>query len=180
MTLAQRIIVYASWYKGKKEKKGNSGFEDPVFEKEMKGIGWYLQAAWCAFFTKLLGKKAIEDDSELMKDPAFLKAWLDQANGSAKQTFDRVKKAGFFETGSVPEAGCLVIWLLGDGPSGHAGIVESVNTKTNTMYTIEGNTNGSGSREGDQVAGKPRTINREPAPGRLNVYGYIYLRRKKK
>ncbi|RYY09100.1 MAG: CHAP domain-containing protein, partial [Chitinophagaceae bacterium] len=126
------------------------------------------------FFVLLIWKKVFRKDTEALA--SILKTF----NGSAKQTADRVKKEGYFETGTEPEPGAICIWLNGNGPAGHAGIVKSTSKKTNTMYNVEGNTNGAGSREGDRVnANKPRTIKREFQPNGLNVYLYIYPRKKK-
>lgn len=170
MTIVQTFISYAKWYVGRKEKKGNSGFDNSDFEMEMRKAGWLKGDPWCATFVKMVFRKLFTGD--LL---AFVNV---QFNASAKQTFDRVKKAGIFETGDQPEPGAVVIWLHGHGPSGHAGMVEKVDAKINTMTTVEGNTNASGSREGDRVAEKLRTINRAFTATGLNVYGYIYPRRK--
>ncbi|WP_316743430.1 CHAP domain-containing protein [Pedobacter antarcticus] len=170
MTATQKIIAYAEWYIGQLEKKGNSGFVDPKFEKEMIGAGWQKGDPWCASFVRMVALKVFTGELQA--------AVRSQFNASAKQTFDRVKKAGIFATGDQPEEGAIAVWLNGKGPAGHIGIVKTVNLKTNTMNTIEGNTNASGSREGDRVAAKPRTIKRDFAPSGLNVYGYIYLRLK--
>lgn len=172
MNTVQKLIAYASWYDGRKEKKGNSGFENEAFEKEMKTTGWYLGAAWCMFFVILIWKKVFKEDKEAYA--SILKTF----NGSAKQTADRVKKEGYWETGDEPEPGAICIWLLGNGPSGHAAIVKSKDLKTNTMYNVEGNTNGAGSREGEVVnANKARTIKRPFQAKGLNVYLYIYPRK---
>lgn len=169
-TIRQKLIAYAEWYIGQKEKKGNSGFEDEGFQKELTNAGWYIGAAWCAFFVKVVVKKLFTGD--------LLKAVNAQFNGSAKQTFDNVKRAGTFETGDVPEDGCICVCLLGHGPSGHMYIVKNAGIEANTATTIEGNTNAAGSREGDRVARKLRTNKRAFQPSGLNVYGYIYLREK--
>lgn len=174
MTIVEKIIAYASWYDGRKEKKGNTGWEDAKFEKEMVSAGWYLKAPWCAFFVKMILTKVF------INEPTLYGPMLRQFNGSAKQSADNVIKAGNFETGNTPEPGAIVIFLLGNGPSGHMGIVKSVDLKNNTMYNIEGNTNGAGSREGEVVnAWKPRTIKRAFQANGLNVYKYIYPRLKK-
>lgn len=171
MNYAQKLIAYSKWYVGRKEKKGNSGFIDPKFEKEMISAGWYKGAAWCAFFVLMVVKKVLTG--------TLLAAAIKQFNGSAKQTFDNVKKAGTFETGTEPEEGAICVWLHGNGPSGHMAIVEDPLKHVNTMGTIEGNTNDAGNREGEVVAEKLRTIDRPFNPAGLNVYGYIYLREKK-
>lgn len=174
MNVVEKIIAFASWYDGYSEKKGNSGFADASFEAEMKSVGWYKGAPWCMFFVFLIWKKVFRNDVDALK--SILKTF----NGSAKQTADRVKKDGYFETGDTPEPGAICIFLLGNGPSGHAAIVKTVEKKNNTMYDIEGNTNGFGSRDGEVVnANKPRTIKRDFQPAGLNPYLYIYPRKKK-
>jgi hypothetical protein len=165
------FISYAKWYVGQMEKPGNSGFKDPSFEKEMVAAGWLKGDPWCATFQKMVFRKLFTGD--------LLAAVNHQFNASAKQTADRVKAAGVFETGTVPEPGAVVLFLHGHGPTGHAGMVETVDFKTNTMHCIEGNTNASGSREGNIVASKPRTITRAFSADGLNVYLYIYPRLKK-
>lgn len=164
--IAQTFIAYAAWYVGQLEKKGNSGFQDPKFEKELKAAGWYFGAPWCAFFIKMVFRKLFSGK--------LYEAVNRQFNGSAKQTFDNVAASGTFLTGDTPRPGAVVIFLKGHGPSGHAGMVEWVDFKTNTMSCIEGNTNATGSREGDRVARKLRTITRDYSEAGLNVYGYIY------
>lgn len=168
MKIAEFIIAAALWYVGKTEKSGNKGFNDAAFEKEMKSVGWYVGGAWCAFFVKLILTKAYRNNPEL------LKAVIKYCNGSAMQTFNNIKNSGVLEVGDVPMPGAVVIWKLGHGPSGHAAIVMSVSG--NTMYCVEGNTNASGSREGDRVAQKPRTVKRDFQANGLNILGYIYAK----
>jgi len=168
---AAALIAYARWYIGRLEKKGNAGFVDSVFEKEMAAAGWRKGDAWCATFVKMVFRKLFTGDLLALVNKLL--------NAGAKASADNMRKAGIFETGTVPEPGALVYWLHGHGPSGHAGIVEKVDFKTNTMYCVEGNTNASGSREGDRVAAKARTITRPFTKEGLNVYLYVYPRLKK-
>ncbi|WP_285055135.1 hypothetical protein [Pedobacter ginsengisoli] len=170
-TIVTNFIVFTAWYIGRTEKSKNSGFHDPKFEKELTAAGWYKGAPWCAFFIKMVFRKLFTGN--------LLQAVNAQFNGSAKQTFDNVKAGGVFETGLIPEPGAVCVCLLGHGPAGHEFMVEWVDFKSNTMGTIEGNTNASGSREGNCVARKLRTITRSFTPTGLNVYGYIYPRIKK-
>lgn len=173
MTFVEKIIAYAEWYDGRKEKKGNGGFLDEKFEKEMRSAGWYVGGAWCAFFVIMILKKV------LTNEPTLYGPLIRQFNGSAKQSADNVMKAGDFATGDVPERGAICVFLNGKGPSGHMVIVKSFDLKQNVMYCIEGNTNSSGSREGDSVnANKPRTIKRAFKENGLNVYKFIYPRLK--
>jgi hypothetical protein len=62
----------------------------------------------------------------------------------------------------VPEDGCIFVHLLPDG-HGHTGFVERVNDD-GTLATIEGNTDGSGSRTGGCVMRQQR------AAGYAQVY----------
>ena len=165
------IVSYARWYIGQLEKKGNAGFVDPKFEKEMIDAGWRKGDAWCATFGKMVWRKAFKDD--------LLAVVNRNLNAGAKASADNMRKAGIFETGTVPEVGALVMFLHGHGPSGHEGIVASVDLKNNTMSCVEGNTNASGSREGDRVAEKFRTIKRPFSKDGLNVHLYVYPRLKK-
>lgn len=168
MKRANFIVQTVKWYLGRTEKKGNSGFHDVFFERELKSAGWYVGAPWCAFFANMAWLKHLKDSLKLY---AIAKR-LD--SGSALQTFKNYEADENFETGSVPKVGAKVIWTLGHGPSGHQAVVVEVNLKTNTMITVEGNTNSSGSRDGNCVAMKPRTIERPFREKGLNVIGYIY------
>lgn len=168
MSRASKIIGIAASYLGIIEQKPNLGFANDQFELKLLQVGFYPGAPWCAFFVKLVFGEAYYDNKALHYAVAQC------GSGNAQKTFANYKKNGTFKTGSEPKPGAIVIWALGKGTSGHAGIVESVNIDTNTMLCIEGNTNASGSREGDRVARKPRTIKRPFQAAGLNVVGYIY------
>ena len=168
MTRAQRIIAIAQGYIGNKEIKGNQGFENKAFEKKLKQVGFYMGAPWCAFFTKLVYGEAYYDNK--MLHAAVAKC----CSGGALLTLQLHEDNGTFSVGEEPRPGAIIIWRMGAGKSGHAGIVVSVDKDKNTMMTIEGNTNMHGSREGDRVAQKLRTITRDFQKSGLNVTGYIY------
>lgn len=168
MVTARFIVNAARWYIGYTEKPNNGGFTNTSFEKEMLAVGFYKGAPWCAFFTKLILLKAYRNNAALT---AIINS---HCNGSALQTLNNLKNNKIFTIGTVPKVGAVVIWANGKGPAGHAGIVGSVDLDNNTMQCIEGNTNNSGSREGNQVAIKTRTINREFRANGLNIAGYIY------
>jgi hypothetical protein len=168
MSRAARIIAIAQGYIGQLEKKGNHGFVSPDFEKKLREVGFYDGAPWCAFFVKLVYGEAYYDVKILHQ------AITANNTGGALDTLKRHEHAGVFSIGETPKPGAIVIWRMGKGTSGHAGIVKSVDEANNTMTTIEGNTNAHGSREGDRVAEKPRTITRPFQDAGLNVEGYIY------
>lgn len=168
MTTSQFIVSSAEWYVGRTEKKNNAGFNDPAFEREMVSAGWYRGLAWCAFFTKLIYTKAYS------KDPKLSKVVRSRFNGGALATFNNAKADGTFKVSDTPVIGAIAVWQHGSGSSGHVGIVKSIDLKSNTMTCIEGNTNASGSREGDRVAIKLRTISRERKATGLNLKGFIH------
>lgn len=151
------------------EKPGNSGFSNAQFERDMKIIGWYVGAPWCAFVVRYIMLEVYHMNDKILK---VVKSCF---TGGAVDTYNRIVKDGTFSVGSVPKVGAIVIWKHGYGPSGHAGIVESFDLKDNTMYCYEGNTNAAGSREGNTYARKARTIDRPFKADGLNVVGYIYL-----
>lgn len=168
MSRASLILEIAHKYHGILELKPNKGFGNAAFEAKMKAVGFYVGAPWCAFYTKLVFTEAYADHKGMS---AVIKTC---ASGNAQQTLKNFKANGTFATGDVPKVGAIVIWQLGNGTSGHTGIVVEVGKVENTMLTIEGNTNASGSREGDRVARKFRTVNRAFKADGLNVVGYIY------
>ena len=168
MSRAERIIGIAKGYLGQKEVPGNKGFQDKDFEKKMRQVGFYTGAPWCAFFVKLVYGEAYYDVKFLHQ------AVASNNTGGALDTLQRHENAGVFSIGETPKPGAIVIWRMGSGTNGHAGIVVSVDEANNTMETIEGNANLTGSREGCEVDEKPRTITRPFQKNGLNVEGYIY------
>ncbi|MGB4774090.1 MAG: CHAP domain-containing protein [Daejeonella sp.] len=166
MTRAEFIVSAACYYIGQLEKPGNAGFKDANFEKELRSVGWVPGQAWCAYLPKLIYRKAYKDNVRLLKV-------VNSCNtGGAQMTFNNHKTAGTFEVSNDPLPGSIVIWQLGETFKGHAGIVEKM-IDTNTIQTIEGNTNANGSREGDRVARKLRTLNRPFKKDGLNLLGFI-------
>ncbi len=166
MKRADKIIALATRYLNRLEKPDNKGFYNAEFEKEMKVAGWYVGAAWCAFFTKLIWSKAYADYKPLQSVVDRM------ANGGALMTLNNFKNNGQFPITQNALPGSIAIWRMGDGSRGHAGIVVR-KVDANTIETIEGNTNTSGSREGDRVAAKLRTLNRPFKADGLNLYGFI-------
>lgn len=168
MSIVASIIKIGTRLIGITEKKGNTGWTNAQFEKDMRIIGWYVGAAWCAFVAKYIFLEAYCTNAKITK---VIKNCF---TGGALDTWHRVVKDGTFKTGTTPKPGAIVIWQHGSTTKGHVGIVESVDFKTNTMQTLEGNTNAAGSREGNCFAKKPRTIERPFRADGLNVVGYIY------
>lgn len=153
---------------GKKEKPGNTGFFDAQLEKDMRAVGWSPGWAWCACIQEKWVWSAYPELKEQVKG-LFVP--------SAVNTFRNLIRAGYKST-MVPEVGALVFWQrMDDGKAlwqGHAGIVSEVINET-TFKSIEGNTNGAGSREGDGVYEKTRTVKQDVQNG-LKVIGFIKLK----
>jgi hypothetical protein len=162
-----QIVEIAKQYIGKKEKSGNTGFLDPVMEKDMKAVGWQAGWAWCAGFIEMICWKAYPTRIEELKGHFV---------PSAVNTFRNLRKAGYKDS-MVPEVGAFVFWQrVKDGMGqwqGHCGIVSEVTGPT-TFKSIEGNTNGAGSREGDGVYEKQRTVKADVQDG-LKVIGFIVI-----
>lgn len=152
-------IEVAKKYLGQKEKPGNDFDEDTALGKILKEAGHKDGEAWCALFTEAV----------------FVETLRALFSASTVQTFHNFKNAGY-EVSNVPKVGALVIWQKYEGGkpvwSGHAGIVTKVN-QDGSFISIEGNTNSTGSREGDSVQEKVRK-NIKTDNG-LNILGFITI-----
>lgn len=166
-TIALKIKEVAKSYLNKREKPANSGFIDQEFEKRMKAVGWHLGDAWCAFFAELVYK-----DAYAAINPLILPELEKLFNASATATYKNFDLAPSWAKSKVPVEGALVIWRHGTGWQGHVGIVDQVNAD-GSFYSIEGNTDSEGGREGVEVARKLRKVNKTLSPTGLNVVGFI-------
>lgn len=159
--MQQQIKDIALIYVGQKEISPNKGFDDPIFERMMKEVGWYKSAPWCAFFAKLVWKLA--------------KQYVSHISGSAVNTFVKLDHSKEYEKTTKPIVGALVIWRsYKDGKklsTGHIGIVTKVN-EDNTFETVEGNTTDKGGREGIMVATRIRHYEWTRVNG-LRLLGFI-------
>jgi len=152
---------------GEKEKPGNSGFVNPKLEAAMKAVGWAPGWAWCASIQEKWVWQAFPEKKEAVKG-LFVP--------SAVNTYRNLVKAGYNHS-MVPIAGALVYWQkMENGKelwTGHAGVVSRVVSDTE-FYSIEGNTNSKGSREGDSVQEKNRLVRPDVKNG-LKVIGFVKL-----
>ncbi len=167
--LQTEIVRIAKSYLGKTEKPGNSGFNDPEFEKKMKGIGWVKGDPWCADEAKLIWMEANSGDVETQKLIAKY------CSGSSIQTYKNFKASKEFHVSSIPVIGAIVVWQEGNGATGHEGVVISLDG--NSFNSVEGNTNDKGGSEGYICAEKTRMLNKPFNPNGLNVLGFIYPNR---
>lgn len=152
---------------GKKERRSNLGFEDPQLEKAMMAVGWRPGWAWCASIQEKWIWEAYPDLKNEVQ--GFFVP-------SAVATFRNLKNAGY-SVSMIPTVGSLVYWQrMQDGNAqwqGHAGVVSKVLSDTE-FFSIEGNTNSAGSREGDSVQEKHRFVRNDVQNG-LKVIGFVKI-----
>lgn len=152
---------------GKKEKSGNTGFQDKKLESDMRSVGWHPGWAWCA---------SIQEKWIWEAYPKLKEEVMGYFVPSAVATFRNLKNAGY-RVSMTPTEGALVYWQrMQDGEAqwqGHAGVVSKVISDTE-FYSIEGNTNSAGSREGDSVQEKHRFVKSDVQNG-LKVIGFVTL-----
>ena len=141
MTLAHKTLEIAIAQIGVEEipRNSNSG---PEVEIYLKSVGLPKGYSWCMAFVYWCTQKAA---TELALNNPLKKTGgvLDQYN--SRPLLVKTK----------PQIGDIFIIDQGKG-LGHTGIVEK--TEGNTIYTIEGNTNDTGSREGYKVCRRKRDV----------------------
>jgi len=150
------LIVEAKKWVGVHEQGGNNkGKEVEIFQKAVDGQS--SGEAWCMAFVQYCIKQTeatLGIKSKIYRSEHCLTVW-----GKSPTTMRLTK----------PEVGCVVIWQHGTTSSGHTGFVTGVDANGN-LLTIEGNTNGAGSRDGDGVFSKTRN---KTADGTLKVVGFL-------
>lgn len=163
--MIETIVAVANSYVGQREKPGNLGFIDSAFEEKMKAVGWFKGAAWCAYFSKLVYKEAMQKEKL-----ADIQKLMSLFSPMAIVTYRKFDSAGY-NTDKTPKLGSLVVWQKGTTAQGHIGIVTKEISSKNWI-SVEGNTNGEGSRDGEVVAAKNRTIT---GAGSLKMLGFIHI-----
>lgn len=165
------LIAEAVSYIGVREVGGeNSGEFVKLFQR---AVGKAEGEPWCISFIQHCVKKIDSLTIEIFKHI--------QADGSFDLFNSKNPQCALFETEhaltlwktaierfQVAEPGLIAIWQHGDTASGHGGIVETV--EDGFFTTIEGNTNDSGSREGDGVYRKTCSYGTR---GKLKLLGFI-------
>ncbi len=151
MTLQQQALKVAITQLGQHENPLGSNWGKPV-QDYLKSVGIAFPASWCMAFVywcyeQASPKKApltgFEGCNPLVKSGGVLRCW----NEADKK----------YRVVGEPQAGDIFIMNFGKG-LGHTGIVEKVDK--NFVYTIDGNSNDSGSREGIEVCRKQRPRNK--------------------
>lgn len=135
---------------GKTEKPLGSNWGHPV-QDYLAAVGIGFPASWCMAFVYWCHVQA-GASKQLYRSGGVLKVWN---NTPAK-----------YKVYKDPQPGDIFIMDKGNG-LGHTGFVEK--TDGTFIYTIEGNTNDTGSREGIEVARLQRPIKHKL------IIGYIRL-----
>lgn len=155
----------AKKYIGERETPNNSGFIDKEFQEKIEACGWVKGQAWCAYFCELVWKESYPGREELNS--------LFQAGAVANLTSFR--KNQNYIVDKKPEIGALIVWQnykeFEPQWTGHIGIVENFDDLN--IYTIEGNTNSQGGREGIEVTKKIRGYDFLPKKNGLVLKGFI-------
>lgn len=165
--MLKTVVKIAQSYIGQKEIKGNQGFEDKEFEKRMEEVGFKKGYAWCCLFAELCFVSAMVDKKEELTKLFSASVVTTLRNFSGSKNWSIVK---------TPSPGALAVFqTVRNGRkhwTGHIGIVEKIDKKNKTFTCIEGNTNGSGGREGIEVARRVRKIEFDRLNG-LVLQGFI-------
>ena len=151
--LSTLALKYARLELGKGEVPRGSNWGKDV-QGYLNSVGINVPAPWCMAFVYWVVEKASKElgqPNPLQKTGHVLTQW----NASKK-----LRVVG------TPERGDIFIMDFGGG-KGHTGFVAEI--KGDRIMTIEGNSNGQGSREGVEVCGKP---NGRPM---RSILGYIRL-----
>ena len=151
MKLREKALEIAITQIGKRENPLGSNWGEPV-QSYLRSVGIGFPASWCMAFVFWCFKNAsiqLDVINTAVKTGGVLKAW----NNATKET-----------KSNTPVIGSIFIMDFGKG-LGHTGIVEKFDDTF--IYTIEGNTNDTGSREGIAVCRKTRKRN--------TIKGYINL-----
>lgn len=147
--LSDKALSIAITQVGQDEKPHGSNWGHPV-QDYLHSVGIDFPASWCMSFVFWCYQEAatqLQGINSAIKSGGVLNVW-NKADSAIRAT--------------VPSVGSVFIMDHGHG-LGHTGIVEKFDD--NFIYTVEGNTNDTGSREGIEVCRHKRT--------RASIKGYI-------
>lgn len=154
MTLAQNSLDIAASQVGVCEvPKGSNG--GPQVTQYLQSVGLNAGYPWCMAFVYWCVNKAANDmllPNPMIKTAGVMMQW----------TLSKLRKLPKTSKGVMP--GDIFIMIFSHG-TGHTGFVEKISN--GIIYTIEGNTNEDGSREGYEVARRQRPVS--------SVVGFIQL-----
>ena len=149
MKLAEEIVRLATKEIGVQEVNGtNSGKRVKEYQSatSLGGTGW----PWCAAFICFIVRAAMANlcikETEKFKRPTTASAWGFEAWSRAQDKTTNTKK---------PHDGDIVVFTFS-----HIGIATGSPDRSGFVPTIEGNTDGEGSREGGAVLAKKRHVSK--------------------
>ncbi|MCT3661051.1 CHAP domain-containing protein [Elizabethkingia anophelis] len=148
-TLSNKALQIALTQEGQTEKPLGSNWGEPV-KTYLASVGIGFPASWCMAFVYWCFVQASKNSgvaNPAIRTGGVLFAW---------------NKAAASQKSTTPSIGSVFIMDFGKG-QGHTGFVEKFDS--NYIYTIEGNTNDNGSREGIKVCRRKRLRN--------TIKGYI-------
>lgn len=147
--LLKKVLEIAITQIGQDEKPHGSNWGEPV-KTYLASVDITFPASWCMAFIYWCFKEAAKQLNII--NPAI-------KSGGVLNVWNKTPKK---YKSSTPLVGSIFIMDHGKG-LGHTGIVEKFDEKY--VYTIEGNTNDTGSREGIEVCRKQRL--------QSSIIGYI-------
>ena len=154
MKLAEEIVRLATKEIGVQEVNGtNSGKRVKEYQEatSLGGTGW----PWCAAFICFIVRAAMANlsikETEKFKRPTTASAWGFESWSRAQDKTTNTKKP---HDGDIV-AGDIVVFTFS-----HIGIATGSPSKDGFVDTIEGNTDGEGSREGGAVMAKKRHVSK--------------------
>ncbi|MDR3681550.1 MAG: CHAP domain-containing protein [Flavipsychrobacter sp.] len=151
-TLATLALQIAQGQVGQCEKPigSNSG---PMVNEYLKAVGLNPGYAWCQAFVYWCYQQAaqqIKNGNPVTKTGGAVDCW----HKTAVQF--KITQAEALRDPKILQPGYQFILSFGNG-AGHTGIIEKI--EDTLLYTIEGNSNNNGSREGYEVVRHQRHIN---------------------
>jgi hypothetical protein len=153
MKLAQKLTELARFELGTEEVNGTNCGPRVNEYKAATNLPPKESWPWCAAFVCWLVREAMRangiKESDTFKRPRTAGAWDFENWSMAQGSETNTKKP---HRGDI-QAGDIVIFKFS-----HIGIAESAPDKNGEVTTIEGNTDGAGSREGGAVLRKKRRV----------------------
>lgn len=164
------LIESASRWIGEKEIPPNAGFYNKDIEKAMREIGWAPPMAYCILSCKRWAIDAFPERKDV-----FMKLF----SPNVQDTMENFLKGGY-KIGMTPTPNTIVLWSSWSEGSkttkGHAAVCKG-GTPNGNFFTIEGNTDAGGGREGDGFYERTRPFVRivPPTKTHLIVEGFLHL-----
>ena len=157
MTISAKALEIAISQLGVREKgSSNAG---PQVDQYLKSVGLKPGYPWCMAFVYWCYNQAAGSlcfPNFLIRTGGVLHQWIEQ-QPTRKIILDKVLKRP-----AIVQPGAVFIMDYGKG-TGHTGLVERI--QDGLVYTIEGNTNDEGSREGFEVCRRTRKL--------ISIKGFI-------